>query len=75
VPDGERRGADAAQAVTSREDKLLFLGCFERLCKASDAVLGRAAFVLKALYDADVIDEDTLIHWCARRRPRCPCPG
>lgn len=53
------------QFIKGRDAQLLLLGCFERMCKAHSEVLKRTPFVLKALYDNDVVDEETLLFWAA----------
>ncbi|KAI4346951.1 hypothetical protein L6164_007812 [Bauhinia variegata] len=55
-----------AAAVAAQEEgsQLLLLGAIEHFCrKSSSAALKEVALVLKALYDADVLEEEYIVQW------------
>lgn len=54
------------QFAASHDDKIFLLGCFERMCKDSAAVLAKAPLLLKCFYDNDVFDEAILFEWFAK---------
>lgn len=65
-----KRHASTIASVTSEElaAQKLLLGCIERHCATSAVAMRQVPHVLMALYQADALPEEVILHWNSRPR-------
>jgi len=53
-----------AKVVTSPATQIILLNCLENYCyKVNTAALPKVPFVIKALYDSELVEEENIVHW------------